>query len=332
MKIDIFTHILTPRYKEEYLKRARSKTRVFAYIDAIPTLTDLDIRFKIMDKHQDLVQVLTISGPPAHEAATAKDAAELSKIANDEMAELVRKYPDRFVSAVASLPLTDMEAALKEADRAISDLRFRGVEIFSDINGKSVDSPEFMPLYEKMASYDLPIWLHPVRKPSQPDYPGEEESKHLVYIILGYPYQSTVAMTRLVFSGLFEKYPNLKIITHHCGGIAPYLGERIRLFYDEHEMRFGIKYEPPLTKSPLDYFRMFYNDTASCGDTGALMCGYKFFGSDRLLFGTDMPYDSQIGYRFVRETIRSIEEMNIPDSEKKKIFEDNARKIMRLPI
>jgi predicted TIM-barrel fold metal-dependent hydrolase len=332
MKIDAFTHILTPKYKETFSKKGKSKSSIFAYADAIPTLMDLDIRFKIMDQYQDLVQVLTITGPPAHGAAAPKDAVELAKIANDEMAELIMKYPDRFVSAVACLPLTDMDATLKEVDRTITELRFRGVEIFSDIGGKPIDSPEFMPLYEKMAYYDLPIWLHPVRKPTVPDYVGEDASRYLVYMIFGYPYESTVAMTRLVFSGVFDKFPNLKVITHHCGGTVPYLGERIRLIYDQYEMRQGFKYEQPLTKSLIDYYRMFYNDTAVNGSTSALMCGYDFFGAEHILFGTDMPFDSQIGYRYVRETIRSIEEMGIPDSEKKKIFEGNARRIMRLPI
>ena len=332
MKIDIFTHILTPKYKEAFSKKATSKSRILSYADAIPTLADLDMRFKIMDKYEDLVQVLTITGPPAYDVFASKDAVELAKIANDEMAELVTKYPDRFVSAVACLPLTDMDAALKEVDRAINELRFRGVEIFSDIGGKPIDSPEFMPLYEKMAYYDLPIWIHPVRKPTEPDYVGENASKYLVYIIFGYPYQSAVAMTRLVFSGVFEKYPNLKIITHHCGGLVPHLGERIRLAYDHYEMRQGFKYEQHLSRSPIEYYRMFYNDTAVSGSTSALMCGYNFFGAEHILFGTDMPFDSQIGYRFVREAIRSIEAMDISSSEKKKIFEDNARMIMRLPI
>jgi len=332
MKIDIFAHILTPKYKETFSKKAISKSRVFAYADAIPTLTDLDMRFKIMDKYEDLVQVLTVTGPPAHDVVRSKDAAELSKIANDEMAELVTKYPERFVSAVACLPMTDMDAALKEVDRAVNELRFRGVEIFSDIGGKPIDSPEFMPLYEKMAYYDLPIWLHPARTPEVPDYVGEDASKYLVYIIFGYPYQSTVAMTRLVSSGVFEKYPNLKVITHHCGGTVPYLAERIRLLYDQYEMRQGYRHEHHLTKSPIEYYRMFYNDTAVCGSAAALMCGYAFFGAEHMLFGTDMPFDSENGYRFVRETIRSIEAMDICNSEKKKIFEENARKIMRLPV
>ena len=93
------------------------------------------------------------------------DAIELAKIANDEMAELVTKYPDKFIAAVACLPLNDIDAAIKEADRAITQLRFRGVQIFSNINGEPLDAPKFRPLYERMAQHDLPIWIHPWNSP-----------------------------------------------------------------------------------------------------------------------------------------------------------------------
>jgi aminocarboxymuconate-semialdehyde decarboxylase len=285
-----------------------------------------------MDKHGGYTQVLTIASPPVENVVSPKDAVELAKLANDEMAELVAKYPDRFISAVACLPLNDMDATLKEVDRAINDLKFNGVQIFTDINGKPLDSPEFMPLYEKMEYYDLPIWLHPRREKIVSDYANENLSKYNVFCIFGWPYDTSVAMMRLVFSGVLERYRNLKIITHHCGGMVPFFEQRIAILNDLNERRMGLKHEHHLTKRPLDYFRMFYNDTAVYGSTPALMCGYAFFGADHILFGTDMPYDNQIGLRYIRETIRSIEEMDIPDSDRKKIFEDNAKEVLRLPI
>jgi aminocarboxymuconate-semialdehyde decarboxylase len=97
-------------------------------------------------------------------------------------------------------------------------------------------------------------------------------------------------------------------------------------------MRMGYRYDPPLKKAPLDYYRMFYCDTAIQGNTPALMCAFNFFGSDRMLFATDMPYDNQLGERATRETIQAVEAMDIPAGEKKRIFEDNARRLFRLPI
>lgn len=330
MKIDVFPHIIPQRYKEALYQKAPSGFFGSAWIDATPTLTNLDARFRIMDQYEGLVQVLTLGSPPLEKVVGPKDAVELSKIANDEMAELVVKYPDRFVAAVACLPMNDVDAALKELDRAIVELRFRGVQIHNPIGDKPMDSPEFLPIYEKMAHYNLPIWVHSLRDITVPDYAGEDSSKFLVFSIYGWPYETTVAMTRLVFSGIFDKYPNLKVITHHSGGMVPYYAGRIAGFYDHNEMQLNFKHQ--LTKRPLDYYRMFYNDTAIYRNTPALMCCYAFFGAEHMLFGTDMPYDSQFGLRQVREVISSVEEMDISDAEKKLIFEDNARRLLRLPI
>jgi aminocarboxymuconate-semialdehyde decarboxylase len=127
-----------------------------------------------------------------------------------------------------------------------------------------------------------------------------------------------------------EDHPGLKIITHHCGGMIPFFSERIIGQYDYSTVFLKSKWRRSLLTHPIEYFRMFYNDTAVYGNTAALMCGYHFCGSEHLLFGTDMPYDSEIGNRYIRETIRSIEEMDISDSDRKKIFEDNAKRLLHL--
>ena len=140
-------------------------------------------------------------------------------------------------------------------------------------------------------------------------------------------------MTHLVFSGIFDRLPNLKFITHHAGAMVPYFEDRIKRFYDKAETALGHKYMLKLAKPPIEYFRMFYNDTALYGDTPALTCAHTFFGTDHLLFGTDMPLgDGQLGYTNPTWTIEAIEQMDIPDADKKKIFEDNARQLMRLPV
>jgi len=330
VKIDVFPHIIPHKFKEALYQKLPGGFFGSNWIEAMPTLTNLDARFRIMDQYDELVQVLTLGNPPLEKVVGPKDAVELSKIANDEMAELVAKYPDRFVAAVACLPMNDIDAALKELDRAIVDLRFRGIQIHNPIGDKPMDSPEFLPIYEKMAHYDLPIWVHSQRDMTVPDYAGEDSSKYFVWSLFGWPYETSVYMTRLIFSGVFDKYPNLKVITHHAGGMVPYYAARIAGFYDANEMLLNFKHQ--LTKSPLDYYRMFYNDTAIYDNTPALMCCYAFYGAEHMLFGTDMPYDSQLGLRQVREVISSIEEMDISDTEKKLIFEDNARRLLRLPI
>jgi len=332
MKIDIFPHILPVKYKEALYRVAPSDFYIKDVIETLPTLYDLEHRFRIMDKFGGLRQILTLSSPPIEQIGDVKKAADLARLANDEMAELVLKYPDRFVAAVAALPLNDMEAALKELDRAITDLRFRGIQLNTPINGKPLDSAEFLPLYEKMSQYNLPIWIHPVREVDHADYRTEKRSKYMIFHVFGWPYETAAAMTRLVFSGILEKYKHLKIITHHCGGMIPYLEQRIIGAYDHADILRGAKYKQGLTKPPIDYFKMFYNDTAIYGSAAGLMCAYAFCGVDHLVFATDFPYDSQFGERYIRQTIESVEQMNISDLEKKKIFEDNARRLLHLPI
>ncbi len=139
-KIDIFPHILPKKYNEALLKKSRPCYNLEAN-RLRPALVDLDLRFKTMDRFGGLKNVLTLGAPPIEFAVSPKDAVDLARIANDEMAELVRKYPDRFVAAVASLPMTDVDASLRETDRAIKDLKMKGIQIFSSVNGKALDSP-----------------------------------------------------------------------------------------------------------------------------------------------------------------------------------------------
>lgn len=331
LKIDIAAHILTKKYKEALDREAPGHIQQDIN-NLVLSLFDLDHRFRIMDKY-DVLHVLTLSRPPIEEVIEdPKKALHLVKIANDEMAELVSKYPERFPAAVASVALTDIEGSLKELERAIVDLHLRGVQIYTHVNNKPLDSPEFEPLFEMMASYDLPIWIHPTHGVTSIDYKGEKDSKYNSVSTFGWPYETTLAMTRLVFKGVFERWPNLKFITHHAGGMVPFYEERIKAFHDFHEMVLGAKYTVRLKKPPIEYYRMFYADTAIYGNTPGLMLARAFFGTSNLLFGTDFPFAGQNGERVTRQTIEAIEKMEIDEREKRMIYEENARRIARLPI
>ena len=337
MKIDVFTHILPVKYKaalDEAVTSTSTKDPGFWYSTqkVLPTLFDLDLRFRIMDKYPDLMQILTLSMPAVESLGNPQKAVDLAKLANDEMAELVLKHPFQFAGAVAALPMNDMEAALRETDRALQDLQMVGVQIYTPINGKPLDSPEFLPLYEKMSQYNLPIWIHPQKPPATPDYKGEKGSQYNVFGMLGWPYETSVAMVRLVFSGILEKFPNLKFITHHAGAMVPFFDTRISWWIESHDALGGRRDRNILRKPIRDYFKMFYADTAIYGNTPGLMCAHAFFGTDHFLFGTDMPWDNQLGLRYTRETIEAIERMQITEAEKQMIFADNARRLLRLPI
>jgi predicted TIM-barrel fold metal-dependent hydrolase len=333
MKIDIFNHVFPAKFREELLKRkpALEKHRQLKQFEE-RAAWDIQHRIQMLTQYGDMMEALTIGEAPL-DLFSNREAVEITRIGNDALAEIVATYPRLFMG-VASLYLLDMEAALKETDRAIRELGFKGVLVTTNVAGKPLDSPEFMPLYQKMAEYDLPIWIHPHRDSSVPDYTTEKQSKYGLHALFGWPYETSAAMTRLVFCGVFDKYPHIKIITHHCGGIVPFFHRRIMHFYDLVEKADlpGEKFsELGLTKPPVEYFKMFYNDTAICGNTAGLMCGYDFFGADHLLFATDTPMDNEHGHRLLRETIQSVEEMAIPAEDKQKIYYSNARKLLHLP-
>ncbi|HOP47625.1 MAG TPA: amidohydrolase family protein [Desulfobacteraceae bacterium] len=332
MKIDMNAHIIPLKYREALYKAAPNGFYIQDVVESLPTLFDLDYRFRIMDKFEGMMQVLTLSSPPVEVIQDPAVSIDLAKRANDEMAELVMKYPDRFAAAVATLPMNDMDAAMIELDRAIRDLKLRGVQIFAPVNDKSIDSLEFLPLYEKMEQYNLPIWIHPQKPVEHADYKTEKKSKYMIFHIFGWPYETTAAMTRIVMSGILEKYPALKIITHHCGGMVPYLVERIKGAYDHAEMLRRAKYKLNLTMPPIEYFKKFYYDTAIYGNSHGLMCAFPFCGADHMLFATDVPYDSQMGERYTRQTIESIELMPITDKERQMIYVENAIKVAQLPL
>jgi len=331
-KVDIFNHVLPKKYKEA-LDKAAPGYEQQAINNMLPTLWDMDTRFRVMDKFEGLLQVLTLSRPPIEEVVgDPKVAMDLIRLGNDEISELVMKYPDRFAAGIASVAMNNPDASLKELERAITELRFRGVQLYTDFKGKPLDSPEFMPIYEMMSRYRLPIWLHPTTGITEREYKSEQKPKYTTVHLVGWPYETTMAMSRLVFSGILEKYPDLKFITHHGGGMVPFYEQRIVAFLDEGErMRRG-KRAYDLVRTPIDNFKTFYADTAIYGNPVGLMCARNFFGVDHLLFGTDWPFSGLFGERVTRQTIAAVEDMDISDEEKKKIFEDNARKLLRLPM
>jgi predicted TIM-barrel fold metal-dependent hydrolase len=330
MKIDIYSHILPKKYKEALYKYSDKFSMERKVQKLRPSLTNNEDRFGLLDQHENMVQVLVVTYPPLEQAVSPRRAAELAQLCNDEVAELVDKFPKRYIAAVANLPMNNMKAALKEAQRAIDELGFKGVQIYSSIQGKPISSEEFMPLYELMAHFDLPIWIHPVRTIEVPDYPTETISYHGISNTFGWPFDTTVAMTRLIFAGIFERFPRIKFITHHAGGMVPYFATRIVVHQNNALLRLGLKHFKGLTKHPIEYFRMFYADTALNGNTSALMCAYDFFGEDRLLFGTDMPYDSQNGALAVNQTVEAVDHMDISRRSKKKIYEGNALRLLRI--
>jgi predicted TIM-barrel fold metal-dependent hydrolase len=185
-----------------------------------------------------------------------------------------------------------------------------------------------------MARYDLPIWLHPYRGPAWSDYPTEDKSQFEIWWTFGWPYDTSVAMARIVFAGYFDRWPNLKIITHHMGAMAPYFAGRVGPGWDQLGARTsapdGAEALSRLRKRPVDYFHMFYADTALFGAYDATVCGLAFFGADRVVFASDAPFDPEGGPMYIRETMAIVDRLAVSEAERAQIYSENAIRLLRL--
>jgi uncharacterized protein len=333
-QIDIYNHVMPVRYLEQMRVHAKDQG-IVKRMSSLRMLWDIEARVEMLaDQFPDVRQVLTLS-LPGPEALGGLDAApEFARLANDGMAEMCRRWPERFPAFVAALPLNNVAAALDEMDRAIEGLGARGIQVLSNVNGRPLDEPEFFPIFERVTrQHGLPVWMHPTRGATFADYPTEDRSKYEIWQVLGWPYETSVAMARIVFSGLFDKLPNLRLITHHCGAMIPFLAGRAETLWAQLGSRTAddnyAEVLERMTKPPIEYFRMFYADTVLGGSASALRCGLDFFGVDRIVFASDCPFDPEGGPMFICEGIHSIEALGLSDADREKIYRTNALRLMR---
>ncbi len=335
MKIDIYNHILPKPYYDRMIEAMPPGAYMLKRVSNIPYLYDLDTRFrKIEEFGDDYQQVFSVNLPPVEAVWGPDKSPEMAQVANDSMAEICARHKDRFPGFVAAVPLNNIDAAVIEAERAVKTLGAKGIQVFSNINGHPIDEAQFLPLFEKMNELDYPIWIHPTRAATTPDYASEERSKYDLWWAFGWPYETTNFMGRIVFSGMFDKFPDLKIITHHLGAMVPYFEMRAGPGLDQ----LGTRSDDPednaalgrLKKRPYDYFRMFYGDTAVFGSIAATECGLAFFGSDHVLFASDAPFDPEGGSGYIRETLRVMDGITASIDDKKKILEGNAKRLLKL--
>lgn len=331
MKIDAFAHIV-PRAFQDRASNVATGPGATIIKNNRPVLYDLDRRLAIMDRYPDYRQIVTLALPTIEEVTEDRETAILlARLANDSMAEIVNKHPDRFAGFAAALPLSDAEASNVEADRALGQLGALGVQIFTNARGVPMDDPRFEPLYRKMVEVDKPLWVHPTRTVDVPDYATEQSSKYGIYTIFGWPFETAAFMTRLIFSGVIDRYPSLRILTHHAGGMVPHFAARIAVTMTANWTLAPSAVESlphQLTKPLLDYYRMFYGDTALSGlATDAIQCALSFFGTDHILFGTDTPFGAEEGNAYIRDLIASVDALDVTPDEKQQIYSGNARRV-----
>jgi uncharacterized protein len=332
LKIDAFTHLFPMKFVERLQEIVPDKGVIKRWLN-VPMLWNVEARLRMIDSFPDYQQIISNAQPPIEVLASVEDSPDLARIANDGFADLCRRYPGHFPAFVASLPMNNPAAAVAEIDRVV-EMGARGVQLFASVNGKPLDRPEFYPVFERMAHHDLPIWLHPSRGPKVPDFSAEQKSHYEIWLVLGWPFETSAAMAHLVFSGIFDKLPHLKIIAHHMGAMIPFFEGRVGPGWDQLGSRTSDEdYGALLTslkKRPLDYFRMFYADTALFGAQSATRCGLDFFGAARCVFASDCPFDPEGGPMFVRDTIAVIEKLDISDDDRRLIYSDNITSLMRL--
>jgi len=298
------------------------------------TLWDLDERLRLLDQFGDYQQVLSLANPPLELLPSLAQTPNYARMANDGLAELCRRYPHRFPTFIASLPMNNIEATLQEIDRAVNDLGAKGIQIFTNVAGKPLSAPEFRPVFARMVQYDLPVWVHPMRGPQFSDYSTEQMSENEIWFTFGWPYETTACMTRLIYSGLLDELPKLKIITHHMGGMIPYFADKIGLGFTQIFQgapdRNPLVERAGLKKPLLDYYHMLYADTALNGSAAATRCGHAFFGTSHSLFASDAPFDSIGGRQLIQSTIDALTALELPPADRDRIFAGNVRALLRL--
>jgi uncharacterized protein len=331
-KIDVFTHIWPKAFHEALLKTTGQMKDMHRRSEAVPMMTNLDVRFKVMDSFDEYQQILSLASPPPDATGTREAWRELSRIGSDGMAELCQKYPDRFPSFIASVAMRDPDGAVEEARRAVKELGACGIQIYTNVAGKALDAPEFRPVFKEMVSLDKPVWIHPARTASFPDYQTEDTSLYEIWWTFGWPYESSAAQARIVFSKMLDEMPELKIIIHHAGGMTPFFEGRVGPGWDQLGARTSsTDYKPllkELKKRPLDYFKMFYVDTATFGSQAALVCALNFYGIEHTLFASDAPFDPEGGPMYIRETLRVIDSLDISKEDREKLYYKNACKLL----
>jgi len=275
---------------------------------------DIELRLDKIKQNDIDMQILTTPHPGIDRFA-ASESAEMSRVINDGLAKVVKKYPKNF-QALAMLPLIDPPAALKELDRAILDLGFKGMCMLTNVAGKPPDSDFLLPVYERAQALGVPVFIHPTTPAG-----AEVMREWRLAIILGFEFDVILSATRLAYSGILERFHELDFVVAHLGAGIPFLAGRIdRGYYDP---TCGVKTKRPSS----EYLKELYTD-AVCFYQPALMMAYDFFGGERIVMGSDFPLP--IGD--LQAAVPSIKEMKIPDQEKEKILGGNVTRLLDLKI
>jgi aminocarboxymuconate-semialdehyde decarboxylase len=325
MRVDLHTHFYPPGYlraletldsslevTEDKDRNKIVKDRGARILTITEEMSDPARRLGEMDEAGIDIQVLSLSTPNVY-FASDQDSVLLAKVTNDYLATLCSEFPDRFL-CLASVPLNNVDLAIAELHRAIGVLGMNGLIIGSNINGVPLNSQQYRPFFEEVDRLGLTVLIHPM-SPAGVELMGEYGLAPLI----GFVFDTTLAVTRMVYEGLMEMFPNIKFVVAHLGGAIPYLYERINNGYRAYP-----ECREHLRALPSKYLERLYYDTVSFHEP-ALMCAYHTVGAEHMVLGSDYPH--VIGS--IREAVSSVEDLELPADEKAMILGQNALRILR---
>jgi aminocarboxymuconate-semialdehyde decarboxylase len=325
MIIDFHNHYYPPEYIKE-LQAGSSEFTVTFDDDGNPNLhspgdiniivpghRDAAVRQQVLDEAGVDKQVISFTAPGTV-VETPDRSVALAQMVNDSLAKIVDERPSHF-SSLATLPLNDPKASVKELERVVTGLGFRGVMVYSNVNGTALSDPRYWPLYERASDLSAVIYIHPT-------YPVgvEAMTEYWLMPLVGFLFDTTLAAAGLIYSGVVERFPGIRWALCHLGGAIPYLAERLdRGYYAFKSCREHVG------RPPTEFLRDFYYDTVNF-DPNALRLAIDFAGVDHILAGSDYPH--QIGS--LQRMIESINQLDITEEERAQVFGGNAARLLGL--
>ncbi|PWT79801.1 MAG: hypothetical protein C5B44_06320 [Acidobacteria bacterium] len=323
-KLDLHTHF----YTEEYFRAVRELPSEFSFavsstgqtiityqgarfFGVTPAMTNVSQRIEEMDRVGIDVEVISLSTPNVF-FADPQHQPEVARMMNDAYANLIATHPNRF-KGFASIPMDNPDAALGELARSINQLKLNGVVLLSNIGGKALTSPQYRPFFEEANRMRLCIFLHPM-------IPANSEGlrEYVLGPIIGFPFDTTLAVARMCYDGMFEDFPDIRWIIGHLGGAVPYLMERM-----DNGYRDFADCRQKIDKLPSVYLKRLYYDTVSFSAHTVTMVR-NVMGADHMVMGSDYPH--LLGS--IDRAVSSIEALEVSDSEKEQIFSGTALGIL----
>jgi len=335
--IDAYTHNVPPTYLKELVKSSDSRLskvaqRTIEQCNAQPNMIDFEKRLAEMDKFGIGKQVTCVwqAVDPNHlPVEDSEEQIRLCRLINDDMADALKMGKGR-IFALGTAPLRALDVGgLEEIRRAINDLGLRGFMVVTNVRGEPVD--RFRLFWEEANRLGVPVYLHPVDPITSTSRPYEDE--YDLMHVLGWPFETSLTMARLVLSGTMSRNPNLRIVAHHLGAMIPFFAGRINESYDKEmdlvKPEQGVS-EIASKKRAIEYFDSFYYDTAIGGNKLAIEMTRDLFGAERLIFGTDYPFGPRKGEVRLSTYPKLVDEANFSIKEKQLIFEENAMRLLKI--